>query len=212
MLEQVKTAIEQLLSQKARPIVFVTGLGGSGKTTLCRHLEDQLEVPTLVLESDWYLKYSTDVRVERLRLARESGDQERIAREENPQHWYQWPLFCSGIEQLRDGGQVQMYNAWSQKTGNRELDIQLGLPKEGPALILCDGIYLLHPAVAELADFRILLDVEPEVAIERSRNRDAHRSSEEHAELKTELLRRYDLPYFEKYRSYADLCIPSVAT
>ena len=195
--------IAKLLKNKKRPILFICGLGGSGKTTLAKQIESEADISSVAVHSDWWLKYSTVVRKKRIKDALDSGDSKLIEQEENPQNWYKrWETLSTNLHTLQSTGKLTIHSAWNQKTGEKDLTVKLKVPENG--LIIFDGIYLLHPEIAYTADFIVLLDLPPEVCRKRSEKRDSHRSSPEYLAYKASLLQKYDIPYFDKYRSNAD--------
>lgn len=212
-MNELHKLIAELLQKKKRPILFICGLGGSGKTTLAKQIENQADVPCIAVHSDWWAKYSTVERKRRIKAALDSGDPKRIEQEENPQNWYEmWKTLSTDLQTLQSTGRLTLHNAWNQKTGEKNLTVELEVPENG--LIIFDGIYLLHSEIAHVADFIILLDVPPEICRKRSEERDSHRSSGEYLAYKAMLLQKYDVPYFKKYKDeeYYVLSNPSLPT
>jgi len=207
MKTEIIKAIEQILAQKQRALVFVCGFGGAGKSTFCKDLSSNFPDQSVVFETDWYSKYATMDRRQRIRDAVDSGDAERIANEENPLNWYDWNLWQSDLQTLMTSGSLTIINGWSQATGEKELNLELRIPESDKSVVLCDGLYLLHPEIRGLADLRVLLDAPVDVVIERANKRDAHRSSAQYLSYKASLLRKYDEPYFNQYRIYADVVL-----
>jgi uridine kinase len=190
-------------------VIFVCGFGGAGKSTLCHYLSCTVKVPSVAFETDWYLKYSTTERRERIRAAKASKDQKLIEQEENPKNWYAWPDLTSGLNELKEAGHLAIRNAWSQHSGKKELSVDLELPKNQDSVILCDGIYLLHDDIVSAADLVILLDTPIETCRERANMRDGHRSSKDYLDYKAFLHDRYDKPYFDSHRERANLIVSS---
>lgn len=206
VIEKIQARIKALLEQKNRPIAFICGLGGSGKTTLAKKIAREMDVECIPVHSDWWAKYSTVERKARIKEALDSGDPVRIAQEENPQNWYGvWKKLSADLLELQRTGKLMIPNVWNQKTGEKDLNVELSVPEKG--LILFDGIYLLHPEIADVSDFIVLLDVPPDVCRKRSEQRDSHRSDPDYLAYKASLMEKYDVPYFKKYRTRADLII-----
>lgn len=188
-------------------VVFVCGFGGAGKTTFCHKLAGLLSRPCVVFETDWYAKYATAERKERIKAARALQDQDLIEMEENPKNWYDWKALISGLQLLKTNGQLRIRHAWCQKTGEKQLSIELILPNVLNSVIICDGIYLLHDEIRQAADVCIRLDTTLDTCLERGRNRDAHRSTPEYLDYKAALTRKYDEPYFECFGMNADFVV-----
>lgn len=189
-----------------RFIVFVCGFGGAGKTTLCHELSAKLDRPAVVLETDWYAKYATVERRQRIKTATDSGDEDRIEQEVNPRNWYDWAALASALSCLKEDGNLEVRNGWCQRTGEKVLNLDVRVPGDSSeCVILCDGIYLLHDEIRKIADLIVLLETPLPTCLERGANRDSHRSSQEYLAYKATLTAKYDVPYFEKFSSHAHI-------
>jgi uridine kinase len=190
-----------------RLVVFVCGFGGAGKTTLCHQLATKLLLPTIIFETDWYAKYATQERRQRIASAIASQDSHLIEQEENPKNWYDWPALAAGLHSLKDKGYLKIRDGWSQRTGEKDLFVDLDLPKGKDSVIICDGIYLLHDEVRSAADLILFLDTPVTACVERTAARDSHRSSKVYLNYKAALVDKYDRLYFELYRKNADAIV-----
>ena len=190
---------------KKYPIIFIAGLGGSGKTTLANQLSKRLKCEAQIV-SDWYLTYPTEERKIIIKKALASKNKELIEKEENPFNWNDFKQFKKDLLYLQKKGKVNIKSAWNQKTGLKDLDLKIEFKKES-GLIICDGIYLLHDDVAKLADLIICLKTRENEANKRTAQRDSHRSSKEYLNYKAKLQSKYDVPYFKKYLKNADMII-----
>ena len=204
-MQDLKNQLRKLLGEKARPILFLAGLGGSGKTTVADEIAKQSETDSIVLHFDWWLRYPTEARKKRIQQALASNDPEAIEAEENPKNWYDWEKMKADLLHLQDTGQTVLIDAWDQQTGLKNLKVPLELPESG--LIICEGIYLLHPDITEVTDCIVFLDVSKDVCRKRAEARDGHRSSPEYLAYKAALVEKYDVPYFEEYKKNADIVI-----
>lgn len=203
-MNNLRQHIKKLFRKKNRPIVFICGFGGSGKTTLAKQIENELDAPCVVVNSDWWLKYSTIERKKRIKEALNSKVSKCIKQEENPKNWYgSWKLVGADLKKLQTTKRLNIQNAWNQRTGKKDLNIELSVQEKG--IIIFDGIYLLHPEIIKIADFVIFLNVPAEICRKRSEKRDAHRNSAEYLSYKESLVQKYDIPYFYKYKNKADL-------
>ena len=197
----------QSLHKHEPVIVFVCGLGGSGKTFFAHQLQEKIGRSAVSFHTDWYATYSTSVRKERIQEAIDSGDSIRIEQEENPRNWYSWLELQQGLKTLQSTGHLHIPNAWNQETGEKDLEVECTLQDHPSGVIICDGIYLLHPEMEQSADVIIYLSVSKNVVLERANKRDGHRSSSEYLAYKASLLDKYDLEYYKQYEQKADIVI-----
>jgi uridine kinase len=195
--------IKQCIPNNDELTVFICGLGGSGKTTLCDEIA--MELGGVRIHLDWYLSQRTPDRRESIRKALESHDRKQIEAKENPLNWYDWDKFSADLGGFRKTGKLVISDAWNQRTGEKDFRVEIELT--GSKKIWCDGIYMLHPPVARLGDVKVLLQASPESVRRRAEERDNHRSSKEYLAYKDSLMRKYDLPYFEKYAQAANIVV-----
>jgi len=199
------------LIEKTNPdhatVVFVCGFGGAGKSTFCHRLSQGLKRSSVIFETDWYARYATVERKQRISDALSSADPLLIESEENPKNWYDWTKLESDLKELRETGYLWVRNAWNQASGEKDLSFQLLLPPTNNCVTICDGIYLLHEEIRETADLRVLLATPVSVCLERTEQRDKHRSSKEYLDYKAGLVEKYDKPYFAANSQYADYLV-----
>lgn len=202
---ELVSIINSLPTKNTRKIIFICGLGGAGKTEFSNSLHKQLGESSVIFRHDWYLKYPTLVRKERMRQAVASKDSQRINAEENPVNWMDDDAFVKDLKEFRDTGALSLTNVWNQQTGDRDLSLEITSEPHG--IIIVEGIYLLHEPVARLADLTIRLEISPEIARQRANQRDKYRSDVEYLAYKQQLVQKYDLPYFAKYTHNIDITI-----
>jgi uridine kinase len=202
---ELEDKIKSLLRENSVFNLGICGLGGSGKSTLCRQLAENSNI--LHFETDWYARFPTPIRRQRIKEALESGDPQRIDAEENPLRWYDWDALAAGLETLKSTRHLSITDAWNQKTGEKGLALSLELPATGAATIIVDGIYLLHPQIRNQLDMVVHIGTPASTALERSRQRDQHRSSPEYLAYKESLTYKYCVPYFEQYADAIDFTL-----
>jgi len=187
----------------ARPddvvLVAVSGFAGAGKTTLCRSL--QAARPNLVSHfvCDRFSRHSFHEREQRIA---EQASRARGGEEENPRTWYDWQAIERALGALRGDRSFAFERAWNTASGELDARYKLDLRSDGPAIVLCDGIFLLHDAVRHWFDATILVDC-PE-PVRRARGR---RRSNDPARLAymNELERRFAEPYFRENAAHAQI-------
>jgi uridine kinase len=199
--------VRDLLRTECVSTVGVCGLGGTGKSTTSHIVALELSPQVQIFSIDWYLIHPTNERRLLIEEALERGEPVEVAYWENPSAWYDWKEISSAITTLVTCRSLTIENAWNQRTGLKDLDVEVTLPEEGSVVILVDGIYLLHPEIASQLDTVVLLEGSPEQSFAQSISRDSHRSPAEYLSFKERLLEEFDIPYFEKYRASADYII-----
>ena len=185
-------------------ILFVCGRSGAGKTTYCKLLADYLK-NCVVLHLDWYHIFTTEERMKRIEDAVASYSSDAIVAKEHPLTWFDWASFLHHLDRLRHGDAVYLPCAYNQRSGQKNLEIEL-LPIER-GVVLCDGTLLLHPAVTVLADLTVMIDTAPSVCRDRLTVRDRHKSSAMYRRHKKRYSELYETPYFQKYQSNADILV-----
>ncbi len=204
-MEDIKERLRKLLAQKMRPVLLLGGLGGAGKTSLADEIAKKSDADSIVLHCDWWLRYPTEERKKRIRHALASNNPKEIEAEENPKNWYDWEQMKTDLLRLQETGRIVLEAAWDQQTGLKNLKVPLELPEHG--MIICEGIYMLHPEITEVADCLVFLDVPKDVCRKRAEARDGHRSSPEYLAYKAALVDKYAVPYFRQYNKNADMVI-----
>lgn len=203
--------LRKLLEQKKHPLIFISGLPAAGKTTLSKQLQRDF-ANAVVIQGDWFIKYPTFDRLDRIFDAEKSGDKQRIEDECNPINWFDWNALQQAIEKLITTGNLTISSGWNQKTGDKSVDITLNLPKENTPII-CECAYLLHLPLINQVDCVVLVDTLADVANQRLYDREGDKFSEpfltyeNFLAYRETLTEKYDLPYFAVYRHHADIIL-----
>lgn len=184
-------------------LVAVSGFAGAGKSTLCRSL--LAAHPDLVSHfiCDRFSSHSYSERKQRIA---EQASATHDSDAENPRNWYDWHAIERALRALREDRAFTFDRAWNTTSGELDahyrLDIGQARAPHGPALVLCDGIYLLHEPVRHWFDMTILVE-RPEPARRasgRRRSKDPARRA-----YMIELERRFAAPYFRKHAAQAQI-------
>jgi uridine kinase len=194
----------ELRLEHQRTAVAVCGLGGTGKSTICRQVAEAANSKYVVFELDWYLTHSSRDRQSAILQSLE-GTRADIEFWKNPTNWYDWSVFQADLKQLKDTGHLKRSGLWRQSTGDKDLEVTIELPSSG--VVLCDGIYLAHPAVRPLFDKVVLLEAPAEEALERSAIRDSHRNPAGYRDFKASVAATFDVSYFIMNRASVDAVI-----
>ncbi|MEM5583528.1 hypothetical protein WNZ15_13770 [Roseibium sp. AS2] len=136
--------------------VAVSGFAGAGKTTLCRSLMQALAGKACHFECDRFS--SLGFKDRERRIAEQTGDGGRAGTAENPQHWYDWNEIEKALSALRRERRLEFNRAWNPDSGELDACYTLDLGDSRPAVVLCDGIFLLHEAVRSWFDATIFVD------------------------------------------------------
>ena len=156
--ENIANAIDELSESQSLLRVGVSGLGGSGKSTLCRRLSEHFSGRAFHFECDLFAKYGTVERRRRIADALESGDPITIEQEENPKNWYGWDDIEKTLEGLRRKGSYVFAHGWNQQTGEKDKEAVFQLPNNEHPILLVDCIYLLHDPVRNWFDLSVFVD------------------------------------------------------
>ena len=204
-IEKLASGIKDFSDQNSILIVGVSGLGGAGKSTLCHDLVESFPDQAIHFECDLFAQYGTLERRQRISEALDSGDEDRIESEENPQNWYDWQRIEQALISLKETGRYNFTGGFNQKSGEKDKAAELELKQSEHAIIFVDCIYLLHLPVRDLIDCAIYIDAPLEESFQRSYDRDKHRSDHDYLVYKQNVTKKYCVPYFDKYRQYADI-------
>ena len=148
MLNFICTVIEYKL-QKGKFVVAIDGRCGSGKTTVADFLADRFG--GRVIRMDHFFLPPEKRTEERLSLPGGNIDYERFLQEIAPNIRESYPEYRAYDCHTDDYSTVKLLNQ---------------------PLTIVEGTYSLHPALRHLYDFRIFMDVSPEVQKERIISRD----------------------------------------
>lgn len=205
--QQILTIAKSLLPQKEVTILGVCGLGGLGKSTACRLVKAEIGEQACLLETDWYLEHASNDRRKRIKQALQSQDNELIAKWENPSAWYDWSEIITALKTLKEKRELSIINAWNQSTGEKDMSFNMSLPAERNSIILCDGIYLLHPEISKELDYTVMLKGDVSKSLAQGSGRDSHRSSDDYLQFKARLTAEFCVPYFKRFEHVADKVI-----
>lgn len=214
MLELIEN-IRALSIDKAAA-VGICGLPGAGKTTLSRQLASQFQGAE-VMSADDFISVSTKQKRKFLARALQEKDWsqlEYLARPTNrvdnpyadPCSWYDWSAMGECLRQIKAGHIAENHNAWNQQSG--EVDqVVCYRPLQAGQVCFVDSIYLFEPALTNLLDYKIMIELAPELAAERQTQRDAHRLDQLYQEYKNLVTGLYCKPYLDQYREDIDVIV-----
>ena len=178
-------AIEQLLTERERVIVGISGYAGAGKSVLARQVVDSLDSAVRVRGDDF---------LDPVRVHRRSGDWDGVQRER---------LRTEVLEPFRAGRDVEV----------RPLDwntAQLGEPAPLPraCVLAVDAIGIFHPDLLPWFDLTVWVDTDLHLAQERGMARD-RAAGLDHDQLWTGVWTPNDREFEQTFspRTHADLVL-----
>ncbi|MBC2860046.1 hypothetical protein [Stappia sp. 28M-7] len=191
------------LHDKDLLVVGVCGMAGSGKSTLCDQIAEIASFDAVRLDCDQFSSHSLAERQTLIEEATKSGNPQQIEAIENPLNWYAFGDILSALDDLKSN-RIHTYNrAWNRQTGELNGQYCLTVPTGRPAVVLCDCIYLLHPAVRNELDLMVLVEAPEDILVERGRRRS--RGDLSRANHMESLRRKYSVPYFKTFGGTADI-------
>lgn len=143
--------LQNVLSRKQNPIVVaIDGGSGAGKSTLALIIKDELDA-ALILLDDFFSANIAD------------SEWDKFTAEEKLKHVFDWVRLRNHAIVPLLKGQPAKWHAFDFQSGLRA-DGTYGMEKESKKLepadvILIEGAYSASPALADLIDFAILVDV-----------------------------------------------------
>ena len=198
-LDILDTLIEQSIASGRPSVIGICGHAGAGKTSLCKRIRETYPALAHHFVCDRFSRYS--LREREARIAAAQADSLSPEAEESPVHWYAWSEIGQALASLRTNRAFSYPRGWNRQTGELDETYALTLPAEGPTLVLCDGIFLLHAPVRQWLDAAILVDTPFDVTLERGRQRTADPIRYEYM---ARLGRTYAVPYFAAHAAQAD--------
>lgn len=177
-------------------VIGICGASGSGKSTLAKELELKLNKRCVYLKQDSYYKDHPDMSFE---------EREQINYDE-PQAFEHDQLY-EDILSLRSGQAITSKDY--DYTQHRRCDS--GVLIEPADVVLIEGIHIFYDkAVRDLLDFKIYIQVDPDVCLLRRVKRDIRdraRSIEGISRQYLETVKPMYEKYIRRYVDYADLIV-----
>lgn len=177
-------------------IIGICGASGSGKSTLAKALAARLEKPCIYIKQDSYYRDHPDMSFEeRTRL---NYDEPGI---------FEHELLREDLMRLREGKPITTKEY--DYTNHRRCDP--GALIQPADVVLLEGIHVFYdPLVRELFDFRIYIQVDPDVCLLRRVERDLKergRSIESISRQYMDTVKPMYEKHIRNYVEYADLIV-----
>ena len=171
-------------------IIGICGASGSGKSTLARELAKRLEGRCVYIKQDSYYKDHPDMTFE---------ERERINYDE-PEA-FEHAALLADLQSLRAGRAITAKGY--DYTQHRRCDSAQRI--EPADVVLVEGIHVFYdPGVRDLLDFKIFIQVDPDVCLLRRVKRDIRDRGRSVESIYRQYLDSVK-PMFEKYiRNYVD--------
>lgn len=179
-------------------IIGIAGGSGSGKTTVTRSIleADGVSSVTMITVDSYYFDQSNKPMAERAKVNYDSPDA------------FEWPLVFDHLSALRAGRAVDVpvYDFTSHTRSQHSERAEPG------AVVVIDGILVLQdPALRELMDLAVYLDVDDDLRFIRRLERDVAergRTTQMVVQQYLTTVRPSHLQFVEPTRRFADVVIP----
>jgi len=176
--------------------IGICGASGSGKSTLARELEAKLNKRCVYLKQDSYYKDHSDMSFE-----------ERVHINYDEPEAFEHDLLRNDIHALREGRSITAKDY--DYTEHRRCDS--GVEIQPADVVLIEGIHVFYDeAVRDLLDFKIYIQVDPDVCLLRRVKRDIRdrgRSIEGVYQQYLDTVKPMYEKYIRNYVEYADLIV-----
>ena len=170
-------------------LIGICGASGSGKSTLADELARKLRKPCVLLKQDSYYKDHPDM---------DFSQRERINYDE-PEA-FEHDQLRADLEALRAGRPITK-KSYDYRQHRRCDSDELIYPAD---VALLEGIHVFYdPAVRDLLDFKIFIQVDPDICLLRRVQRDIVERARQYLETVKPMFERYIRNYVE----YADLIV-----
>lgn len=177
-------------------IIGICGASGSGKSTLARELEKRLQKGCVYLKQDSYYKDHPDMSFE-----------ERMGINYDEPQAFEHDALRADLLSLRDGKSIRAKNY--DYTLHRRCDT--GEEIAPAEVVLIEGIHVFYDeAVRDLLDFKIYIQVDPDVCLLRRVKRDLRdrgRNIEGVYRQYLDTVKPMYEKYIRNYIEYADLIV-----
>ncbi|MDE5883465.1 MAG: uridine kinase [Oscillospiraceae bacterium] len=186
-MQKLFRKIESLQDSSRTVLIGIDGLGGAGKSTISRLLEDysrSKNYPIFVLHVDDFIhpravRYNPDVP------------------EWKCYYHLQWRydyLIQNIMKPLRNGQdfhrQIAFYNKENDSYFSRQVTIPVG------SLVILEGIFLQREELRGMFDYMLYLDISEETRLQRVLKRDGYIGSQQ------QIRHKYEVRYFPAERIY----------
>ncbi|HIU33931.1 MAG TPA: uridine kinase [Candidatus Pullichristensenella excrementigallinarum] len=177
-------------------VIGICGASGSGKSTLAEELERKIKKPCVLLKQDSYYKDHPELTF---------SERERINYDEPDA--FEHTLLCEDLNALREGRPITR-KGYDYKLHRRCDSDALIYPSD---VVLLEGIHVFYdPSVREQLDFKIFIQVDPDICLLRRVQRDIVERGR-HVESVARQYLDTVKPMFERhirnYVEYADLIV-----
>lgn len=177
-------------------VIGICGASGSGKSTLARELEAKLNKRCIYLKQDSYYKDHSDMSFE-----------ERVNINYDEPEAFEHEALRNDIFALREGRSITAKDY--DYTEHRRCDS--GVEIQPADVVLIEGIHVFYDkAVRDLLDFKIYIQVDPDVCLLRRVKRDLRdrgRNIEGVYRQYLETVKPMYEKYIRNYVEYADLIV-----
>lgn len=177
-------------------IIGICGASGSGKSTLARELEERLQEKCVYLKQDSYYKDHPDMSFE-----------ERVGINYDEPQAFEHDVLREDLFALKEGRSIRAKDY--DYTQHRRCDT--GEEIAPAEVVLLEGIHIFYDkAVRDLLDFKIYIQVDPDVCLLRRVKRDIRdrgRSIEGVYRQYLDTVKPMYEKYIRNYIEYADLIV-----
>jgi uridine kinase len=141
------------------PVIALEGMLGSGKSTAAEHITQELSEHPVIFGMDAFI-----------RISRHRMDEMLAAGPIVLEDWYSLDKVREALARARDREKFVLPELYNLADGQFTRDLEVDATEAD--LVIVEGLFSMHPALADLVDVSVWIEIDPDIAKARAEQRD----------------------------------------